>query len=46
MANEERKKREQGILSDLKRELAEGFRITPKDRRDLLWEIRDAEGRA
>ncbi|QNJ25191.1 hypothetical protein SynSYN20_00849 [Synechococcus sp. SYN20] len=46
MANEERKKREQGILSDLKRGLAEGFRITPEDRRDLLWEIRDAEGKS
>lgn len=46
MANEERKKREQGILSEIKRGLAEGFRITPEDRRDLLWEIRDAEGKS
>ncbi len=46
MANDECKKREQGILNDLKHGRAEGFRITPEDRRDLLWEVRDAEGKS
>ena len=46
MATEDRKIKEQGVLADLRKGVAEGFRITPEDRRDLLWEIRDAEGKA
>lgn len=46
MATGDRQQREQNILDDIRRGLAEGFRITPEDRRDLLWDIRDAEGKS
>ena len=41
MANEDRKKKEQGILSNLQRGLAEGFRITPEEKRELIFLLVD-----
>ncbi|WP_186537645.1 hypothetical protein [Synechococcus sp. BIOS-E4-1] len=46
MDPQQRAAKEQGILGQIKRGLSEGFRVTPEDRRDLLWEIRDAEGKS
>lgn len=35
-----------GTFEDGGRGIAEGFRVTPEDRRDMLWYIRDKEGKA
>ena len=35
-----------GTLEDGGRGIAEGFRVTPEDRRDMLWYIRDKEGKS
>ena len=35
-----------GSISDLGGGISEGFRVTPEDRRDALWLIRDKEGKS
>ena len=35
-----------GNVSDFSRGMSEGFRVTPEDRRDMLWMIRDIEGKS
>jgi len=46
MANEERKKREQGILSELGGGFKDSARVTGEDRRNYLRWIREQEGKA
>ncbi len=43
---EKLKLRAQGAKDDLGFGLSEGMRVTPEDRRDALWEIRDIEGKS